>query len=72
MTTILDRIWGNCEKGLHRFKSFEIARIPPRLEEFRGIKTSAIAVIEFAETLTQIRYEVRCEVCGCLPSDKSR
>jgi hypothetical protein len=65
-TSIFDRIFGNCENGVHKFRSFLIKETPPdNLTKLRGADASE--VIEVINSLTKREYIVRCFKCGKLP-----
>lgn len=66
MANIFDIIFGNCEKGLHRFENFEVARIPPDPSTAfsGGIQTTVQGMEIMMEALTEIRHELRCKICG--------
>lgn len=68
---IFDQIFGNCEKGIHRFESFEIARIPPDPSTSLrgGINTTVEGMRIVLEALTEIKHDVRCKICGKKPID---
>jgi hypothetical protein len=62
-TTLLDRIFGNCEKGVHKFNKFLIKETPPtNLTSFRATYTSD--AINIIDSLTKREYEIRCKHCG--------
>jgi len=60
MSNLLDKIFGNCEKGVHRFESYLVHIIPPsRIQELEGY-----GVAKILDVLSEKKYEIRCEVCG--------
>lgn len=62
MNTVLDRIFGNCKKGIHRFEKFLVRETPPSkltVREAWGVNYS-----EIMKSLTLREYEIRCKVCG--------
>lgn len=61
--TLLDRIFGNCEKGLHRFQQFLVSeQFPTRFK--MGEAHIKGDVVGFVEALKTKRYAIRCTRCG--------
>jgi hypothetical protein len=57
-TNLLDRIFGNCEKGVHKYEEFEIkSYLPTGLT----IKSFTGDIIESFKTRISV---VRCKHCG--------
>lgn len=60
---ILDMIFGNCEKGVHKYKSFVLKETPPN--NIASLKTGYTSdAIDMIHSLTKVEYEIRCKNCG--------
>lgn len=64
--TLLDRIFGNCEKGIHKFQGFLVSdKLPSELDianlHIKGDVESVLGAIK-----NKI-YEIRCVRCGQKP-----
>lgn len=60
--TIWDRIFGNCEKGIHKFEQFLVKEIPP--SNFSMKEGTVGGLVLAIDHLTERHYEIRCKKCG--------